>query len=141
MSEKKEIIHFTGDFPSSLQARRDVLDELLKRVLSYHESVSLTADEITLVIDEAITNAMEHGNQWDESKQVHVKLAQQNGSLLISIEDEGNGFDFKNPQSEFVNGNKLSQRGRGISLIKKFCEPRWENGGRLIVLPLKTIRK
>jgi anti-sigma regulatory factor (Ser/Thr protein kinase) len=139
MSEEKQMFQYARDFPSSLQSRKEVIDELISQIWSRSERIVLTQDELTLVIDEAITNAMEHGNHWDESKRVHVNLTLQKGLFLLSVEDEGCGFDYKNPHSEFINGNKLAQRGRGISLMKKFCEPRWEKGGCRIVIPFKTV--
>jgi len=89
-----------------------------------------------LVVDEAVTNAMEHGNKWDPRKSIHLSIWTDSRNIHISIEDEGNGFDFSNHVSEFVKGNKLSQRGRGISIIRKFSIPAWHKSGRLIDLKI-----
>lgn len=97
---------------------------------------TLSDYELYLIIDEAITNAMEHGNKWNPYKQIAVVIWVGKISLNISIEDEGDGFDFKNYKSEYVQGDKLSTRGRGLALINYFCKPVWKKSGRLIELEI-----
>jgi anti-sigma regulatory factor (Ser/Thr protein kinase) len=135
----KKVLLFTKEYPSSLESRREMLDKLVSIVAESHIPIALTMSELTLIYDEAITNAMEHGNGWDAKKHVLVSLWRDDDAIRLVIEDEGNGFDFNNPKSEFIKGNRLSQRGRGISLIKKFCSPSWDKEGSRIELPVKII--
>ena len=124
-------------FPSSPEMRKEALSLLLSAAMTSGRILSISEDELTLIVDEAVTNAMEHGNHWDRRKSVHVSVLIKSGYLHMVIEDEGTGFDFENQKSEFEEGNKLSSRGRGLSLIRRFCDPVWSKGGRSIDLPVR----
>ena len=127
----------TDIFPSGKPFLRANVDTLFTRISTLPYRISLSAEELYLVLDEALSNAMEHGNNWDSSKQVHLTLWKDPHFLHVLIEDEGTGFDASNSGSEFEEGNKLSHRGRGLSLIRRFCTPLWKNAGRLIDLPIR----
>ena len=124
-------------FASAMDQRKVILASLLESIDRNNVAVGMTRDELLLVLDEALTNAMEHGNNWDSSKQVHLTLWKDSRFLHVLLEDEGTGFDASNSGSEFEEGNKLSHRGRGLSLIRRFCSPLWKNAGRSIDLPIR----
>ncbi len=46
-----------------------------------------------LLASEVVTNAIEHGNQNDESKRVIIEFRSLPGRSECWVEDEGNGFD------------------------------------------------
>ena len=46
-----------------------------------------------LSLEEAITNAIRHGNQGDEQKKVHVQASVTDEKLRVEVQDEGDGFD------------------------------------------------
>lgn len=135
-ADAKKIVLLNERFGSSLDERVRVLS-LVNTILKDNGIIpKISAIELALIVDEAVTNAMEHGNNWDSQKSIHLSIWTKNKNVHVSIEDEGKGFDFKNHQSEFAKGNKLSHRGRGISLIKKFCIPSWHKSGRQIDLKI-----
>ena len=136
MTHIKKIL-FSNEYPSTAGHRREILKTLFSVIERSHVGTELTRDELTLVYDEAITNAMEHGNKWQTDKKVRVALWIEGSTLRLAIDDQGDGFDFTDMRTEFTEGNKLSRRGRGISLIKRFCSPLWSNGGRHIELPVR----
>lgn len=125
------------EYPSSLESRKVILSSLMAAIVSNKIVMMLSHDELKLVFDEAITNAMEHGNHWDSNKKIHVELRHDKEFLHLRVRDEGVGFNYLQPQSEYISGNKLSKRGRGISLIRRFCSPVWEDAGRIIDLPIR----
>jgi serine/threonine-protein kinase RsbW len=51
---------------------------------------------ILISLTEAVTNAIIHGNDNDETKTVQVRLKKQKNKLAFLISDEGGGFDFDN---------------------------------------------
>jgi anti-sigma regulatory factor (Ser/Thr protein kinase) len=121
-------------FSTTIAGRYDIINAVRIIVHENHLSPAMSDYELTLIVDEAITNAMEHGNNWDPDKMITVSARIDNKSLYISIEDEGPGFDFRNYKSECVQGNKLADRGRGLMIINHFCKPRWKKSGKLIEL-------
>ncbi|MGL4368146.1 MAG: ATP-binding protein [Spirochaetota bacterium] len=124
-------------FPSGREQRASALLSLFEAIAGEGVLLSLSDEELHLVVDEAVTNAMEHGNKWDPGKNIHITAGKDARFLHIVIEDEGTGFDYGNPESDFEKGNKLSHRGRGLSLIRRFCSPLWQHSGRCIDLPIR----
>ncbi|MFN5849073.1 MAG: ATP-binding protein [Chitinophagales bacterium] len=52
------------------------------------EDVPLPPDlrhKVRLCFQEAVTNAVVHGNQYDENKYVHISLAQDTDKLILKI--------------------------------------------------------
>lgn len=75
-----------------------------------------------LCFDEALTNAMMHGNKLDPARKVHVVLFADDERWGVIVEDEGSGFrpeDLPNPDSpDFL----LRESGRGIMLMDSYVE-------------------
>lgn len=122
-------------YPSLIGSRKQIIDSLLKKIKNIPVTLKLTEEDLFLVIDEALTNAMEHGNKWNPEKYVYVKVALNNKYLSISIKNEGNGFNTvsdENPGCE-----SLNYRGRGIHIIKHFCNTAWNETGNPINLSIE----
>ncbi len=131
MQIRSDSIIISDRFPSELRIKNSIIETIIKKIKNDSDSRKIDCEELFLIIDEALTNAMEHGNNWDPNKHVDVQITKTNDYFSISIEDEGPGFDInrytgKNP------GLKLNPRGRGIQIIRHFCEPRWNNAGNKI---------
>jgi len=74
-------------------------------------------------LNEAITNAIYHGNKQDPDKKVFVNLEVVNNKrLMFTIADEGNGFDFTNipDPTNLENLEKLT--GRGVYIMKRLAD-------------------
>ncbi len=108
------------------------MDEIADAINGSAAGRLLDMRNLHLAADEALTNAMEHGNRWNPEKKVHVKVILKDRQLSISIEDEGAGFD-----ADAIRNNRIkkdSRRGRGIRLIQEFCTARWNDRGNHIEL-------
>lgn len=71
---------------------------------------------------EAANNAILHGNKLDESKNVNIFISMDERKLKIKIEDEGNGFDYKNVPDPTSPENIENVNGRGIFLMEKLSD-------------------
>lgn len=72
------------------------------------------AYELNLVLTEAMTNAIQHANEGDPAKEVHIEIGIADGRLTIRVYDSGQGFDIR----RFVTpAPPLEEHGRGIYLI------------------------
>jgi anti-sigma regulatory factor (Ser/Thr protein kinase) len=125
-----------NNYHTSTESRIRILTEVRNAVGRGRLVTTISGEELTLIVDEAVTNAMEHGNRWDSEKKIFVAVWADDAKLHVTIEDQGEGFDYHNHKSEFVKGNVLSPRGRGISLMKKFCIPSWTKSGRVVDLTI-----
>ncbi|WP_442795794.1 ATP-binding protein [Pelobium manganitolerans] len=74
-------------------------------------------------LNEALTNAIYHGNKQDPNKKVYVNLdVVLNKRLVFTITDEGEGFDFNNipDPTDIENLEKLT--GRGVFIMKRLAD-------------------
>ncbi|MEL7832502.1 ATP-binding protein [Fodinibius sp. Rm-B-1B1-1] len=79
---------------------------------------------IMLTLSEAVNNAIMHGNNEDPDKKVVVKsrLDQSSQVLIISVEDEGEGFDPDEIPDPLKDENLLNEGGRGVYLIEQYAD-------------------
>jgi serine/threonine-protein kinase RsbW len=126
-----------SDYGDAREVQRLIRDEV--------ERAGFDADSqfaIKLALEEALINAIKHGNKLDKRKNVRVEWQISTAAAEITIEDEGPGFDRKkvpNPTDE-TNLEKLT--GRGILLIESYMsDVQWSNGGRRVKLVKKNERR
>ena len=72
---------------------------------------------ISICIDELLNNAMIHGNDLDETKKIYAKFVFDQEKLTLSVEDEGNGFDYKNLLTEFSEDSQTLPTKRGLFIV------------------------
>ncbi|HUB27845.1 MAG TPA: ATP-binding protein [Tepidisphaeraceae bacterium] len=122
-----------SDFAASRDLQRQVQSHLLQR---HYSEESFFA--IKLALEEALLNAIKHGNRQDNSKQVHVRITITPRQTEIIIEDQGPGFDRSTVPDPTLDENLEKCTGRGILLIESYMNKvQWSRGGRR----LRMIRK
>jgi serine/threonine-protein kinase RsbW len=106
--------------PSDPAEARRVQDEI-ERLL---QAVSLFTDHevfgIKLAIEEALVNAIKHGNQMDRAKSVHIRYTLRAEWFEIDIADEGPGFDPADVPDPTAVENLERPCGRGLMLMKHY---------------------
>jgi len=124
--------------PSDVSEGRKAKD----KILALLDSTGYDADSvfaIRLALEEAIQNAIKHGNRYDTSKKVHIEAKVSSKQAEIVIEDEGGGFVrdcVPDPRNE-ENLEKCS--GRGVFLIESFMNRvKWSHGGRRVRMVRKN---
>ena len=75
---------------------------------------------IRLALEEAIVNAIKHGNQMDPSKTVRVSFRGDAQRVRIEIEDQGEGFHPEEVPDPTADENLERPCGRGIMLMRAF---------------------
>lgn len=79
-----------------------------------------TTFAIKLAFEEAVTNAVKHGNRGDCSKQVHMRYYVDPERVVIMVRDEGNGFCPENVPDPTADENLERPCGRGIMLMSAY---------------------
>jgi serine/threonine-protein kinase RsbW len=74
--------------------------------------------DIVLGVREALNNAVTHGSRKDFNKTVSLSLRMENGVLVMEVEDEGDGFDWKAYMKKALPSHEES--GRGLAIMKQF---------------------
>ena len=77
---------------------------------------------IGMAVREAAINAVLHGNEYDPTRQVDVSLENTGKDLVISIADQGSGFNPEDVPDPLATENLLRGTGRGIFLIRSLMD-------------------
>lgn len=91
--------------------------------------------QVNMAAEEAVVNAIEHGNKRDPCKSVHLLFRVSPSEIYLEITDEGAGFNpatLPDPTDEELIDKP---RGRGVLLIKEFMSEVHYNGrGNSVVM-------
>ena len=100
------------------EARR--IQEEIEQALKIHCYSDREIFSIKLAVEEALVNAIKHGNQLDPAKAVHVgyNVTQERFDVIIS--DEGPGFDPGEVPDPTAVENLERPSGRGLMLMKHY---------------------
>jgi serine/threonine-protein kinase RsbW len=108
---------------------------LCSRLDRLGHSDDLVRSVFPLVIDEAVTNAMQHGNGWNPERTVTIEATLSPGGFRLVVEDEGAGFDRAGVRDPLRRENLTREGGRGLFLMETLIdEVRYEEGGRRVIL-------
>jgi serine/threonine-protein kinase RsbW len=116
--------------PSDFTACNDIQLRIMEDVeQNGFDSESIFA--LRIALEEALVNAVRHGNRLDPRKKVHVEAEVTRGRAEIVVEDEGPGFDRGTVPDPTADENLCRPSGRGILLIESYMsDVSWERGGR-----------
>jgi len=128
MSETRWIWHCERVIPSDTEAGRRLLREVLGQ-LEDHRWPERDRFSIHLALEEALVNAIAHGNHYDVEKRVSVVCRLAEDLLHIEIADEGVGFDPGRLPDPTDPDRVEASGGRGVMLMKTYMT-RVEFSGR-----------
>lgn len=95
-----------------------VIDELSEE-FGFHSDLY---GNLLIATIEGVNNCIVHGNKFDESKNVELNIEVSEKKVLVSIEDQGSGFDYLNIPDPTKPENIESFHGRGIFLMKNLAD-------------------
>jgi anti-anti-sigma factor len=78
------------------------------------------AFDMELLAREALVNAVQHGSAADPAKNVHAALRLEGGALVLTVRDEGPGWDWR--QMRVGAPDPASESGRGLFIIRKYSD-------------------
>ncbi len=90
---------------------------------------------IRLALEEALVNAMKHGNQLDPRKKVRIAWRIENEIFYVRIGDEGKGFDPDDVPDPTDLENLERPCGRGLMLMRHYMnDVRFVERGNVVVM-------
>jgi len=105
-----------------------------EQILAHVQKAGFSGREffgIKLALEEALANAIQHGNRLDPAKRVHIEARIAPKKVEFLIEDEGPGFDRGCVPDPTADENLEKCSGRGILLIESYMSRVWwDRGGR-----------
>jgi serine/threonine-protein kinase RsbW len=99
-----------------------VTEHIVRRLGFDEESMHWT----TMAVRESVVNANKHGNNNDPAKMVFIDYSATPPSdpsdFLVTVRDQGPGFDPEDIKDCLTPENMLSTSGRGVFLIRQFMD-------------------
>jgi len=93
---------------------------------------------LSLCMREGLTNAIKHGHRLDPEKIVHCMLTIEEKEIIIDIEDQGEGFDWKEISRTIPDPQR--DHGRGLTIIREYCsEFRYNEKGNKLTMIIQKI--
>ncbi len=109
-----------------LKSRNTALREAERKLKAILDTLKLSeSDEHNLLVSasEAVNNAITHGNRNDPEKNVTLDIrSTEDSEIIISVEDEGRGFNPDSLPNPLLPENLLKPSGRGIHIIKSLMD-------------------
>lgn len=94
-----------------------------------------TRVNVPLACDEAITNAIVHGNRSRADKKVNIQIYVSQNRFRIRVRDEGDGFDLARVANPTQGEALLRASGRGVYLMRSIMDSvEFKEGGRVVEL-------
>lgn len=94
--------------------------------------------DILISITEAVNNAIIHGNQADEKKEVKINMQEQSSGVSISVSDEGKGFNPKSIPDPTSPENIECCGGRGVFIMSRLADKlSFKNNGSTVQMFFK----
>jgi len=127
-------VSIPSDFAASRELQRRIIDEVHR---AGYTSQNIFA--IKLALEEAMINAIKHGNRLDMKKHVHVQYKVTPEQVEIIIQDEGEGFRREDVPDPTLEENITKCSGRGILLIEAYMNTvEFSDGGRRVRMVKKN---
>ena len=105
--------------PSDTSEGQRVQQEILDSLESANSDQSVVFG-IHLALEEALVNAIKHGNRLERSKTVRVEWHINNDEFRVEIEDQGDGFQMEEVPDPTAEENLDRPCGRGLMLMRSF---------------------
>ena len=77
---------------------------------------------VRLAVEEAVINAIKHGNKMDKTKTVTITYSISDKECVISVADEGDGFNPQGVPDPTADENLELPHGRGLVLMRAYMD-------------------
>ncbi|UMZ74275.1 ATP-binding protein [Natranaerofaba carboxydovora] len=106
-------------FKSCLMKLEKVKEKLQKLNLDYDNKFV-----VTQAFHELMINAIEHGNKNDSDKTVTVNLVVANEYIILTVKDNGNGFNWTRQINKNLSLESANETGKnlGLTITKMLCD-------------------
>jgi len=108
-----------------LPSRLEMIPQFVPAVIEKLEKSGLSKEElfdVKLCLDEALVNAIKHGNKFSLEHHIEVEAEITGDSLIIQVRDRGQGYDYTKIPNPTEKSNLEKNHGRGVFLIKTLMD-------------------
>jgi serine/threonine-protein kinase RsbW len=123
--------------PSNLRSI-NVLDSFVQDVVHQYKINQEVHGNMLISLTEAVTNAITHGNHYDENKVVQINLQKKSDTIAFRVSDQGCGFDPESVPDPTCDENICKCGGRGVFLMQRLCDQiQYKDNGRTVEMHFK----
>lgn len=120
------------EVPSEISYIRKASQKVLHALGRKRLNASILFD-IRLCVEEAVRNAIVHGNELDKKLPVRIRYSFDDKRFEIVVEDKGRGFNYKKVPDPTTEKNIWRGGGRGVYLINYLMdEVEYSDKGNII---------
>lgn len=95
---------------------------------------------LLVVMTEAVNNAITHGNKRNSAKKVIVTCMREGDALVVTVKDEGKGFNLEAVPDPIHEDNLLRESGRGVFLMRQLMESvSYNKNGNEVTMRMKVL--
>ena len=113
------IAQFDVWIPNDTEEAREVQERIVA-LLEQNEWPMRDCFGVRLSLEEALVNAIKHGNRMEPDKKVFISCELSIDEITVVIEDQGDGFNPNDVPDPTDDDNLDKPGGRGIMLIRSF---------------------
>jgi len=117
---RMDLVH-KAVIPTNVKAAREAAEQVVARAEACGYSPE-SVFAIKLALEEALMNAIKHGNRRDPDKRVRLEYSVNPAQVRISVVDQGNGFDPAAVPDPTADENLECPTGRGIMLMRAYMD-------------------
>jgi len=99
-----------------------VIDKLVEGLGDHLDLGPEDRNALAISVIEAGTNAIQHGNNYDESKPVDLRFDIKPERIAVTVRDTGQGFDLEKVEKDLEAADLLRYRGRGILIMRELMD-------------------
>jgi Anti-sigma regulatory factor (Ser/Thr protein kinase) len=99
-----------------------VIENVIEEISTDFNLNSELYGNVLIATLEATNNAILHGNKLDEKKLVNIAFDLVDRNLIITVKDEGKGFNYSEIPDPTAPENLEKDSGRGIFLMEKLTD-------------------
>ncbi|MEO6148663.1 MAG: ATP-binding protein [Mucilaginibacter sp.] len=112
---------YTLQLPSKYESINQ-LESLIEEIADKYSVEEDVFANMMTCLNEALMNAILHGNKLDENKRVIVNAEADTKRVIWTITDEGEGFDYTHLADPTAPENLENLTGRGVFIIKHLAD-------------------
>ncbi|NIQ11980.1 MAG: ATP-binding protein [Gammaproteobacteria bacterium] len=94
-------------------------ENIARTLRNYSGDREKLAYDLNLVLTEAMANAIQHANEGDPAKEVHIEISIVAQCLIIKVFDFGQGFEI---EKYIEPKHPLDEHGRGVYLMSTIMD-------------------
>lgn len=107
---------------SSADQMIDLVQKFDKLLKNMNCCSSELRDDLSIVLSEALNNAIIHGNNGQPDKFVYLKVQIYKNKIILKIRDEGQGFNYQDIPDPLQKEKKFKTHGRGVYIMSTLMD-------------------